>query len=297
MLRDGTVNILARGCENGTHRPSTYTQIVASEMGMRYEDVNWKNSDDPGFDVAPLGASSGLLRNSPPLIRASRKLKQVILECAVKPRMGFMGPALGPLFPGKKAEELDIRDSEVYEKANPANRKPIASVAAFFANELFAWDTSAINREKKYIMGRQAYFVEVEVDPDTGQVEVKNVVISRDCGRVFNPDSCDQQLYGVYQGLGRSATEVIYHDPRTGVKLNDNLIDYPQLTMNDLETIDIHKIETGLGYGPYGMIGLGESATCCTMTITGPAIYNAIGKYVDSFPTTPDKVLKALGKI
>jgi CO/xanthine dehydrogenase Mo-binding subunit len=297
MLRDGTVNILARGCENGTHRPSTYTQIVASEAGMRYEDVNWKNADDPGFDVAPLGSSSGLLRNSPPLVRAARKLKQTILECAVKPRMGMMGPVLGAIFLNKKADELDVRDGEIFEKANPANRKPVSSVAAFFANELFAWDTSAVNKEKKYIMGRQAYFVEVEVDPDTGEVEFKKVVVARDCGRVFNPDSCDQQLYGVYQGLGRSGTEVVYRDPRTGIRLNDNLIDYPQLTMNDIESVEIEKIETGLGYGPYGMIGLGESASCCTMTITGPAIYNAIGKYVDSFPTTPDKVLKALGKI
>ena len=293
MLRDGSVNILARGCENGTHRPSTYTQIVASEIGLRYEDVNWKNNDDPGFDVAGLGSSSGLLRNSPPLIKSSRKLKKIILDCAVSPRMGI----LGPLFPGKKAEELDLRDSEIFEKANPSNRKPVASVAAYFAAQLFAWDSSSINTEKKYIMGRQAYFVEVEVDPDTGETEIKKVVVSRDCGRIFNPDSCDQQLYGVYQGLGRSGTEAIYRDPRTGVKLNDNLIDYPQFTMNDIESVDIEKIETGLGYGPYGMIGLGESASCCTMTITGPAIYNAIGKYIDSFPTTPDKVLRALGKI
>ena len=55
-------------------------------------------------------------------------------------------------------------------------------------------------------MGRQAYFAEVEVDPDTGEVDIKKVVVARDCGRVFNPDSCDQQLYGVYQGLGRSCT-------------------------------------------------------------------------------------------
>jgi len=297
MLRDGTVNIVARGCENGTHRPSTYTQIVATELGMRYEDVNWKHMDDPGFDVAGLGSSSGLLRNSVPLVQASRKLKQIILECAVKPRGGIMGPALGPIFPDKKPEELDLRDSEIFEKVNPAKRKPVTTVAAFFANQLFVMDTGGASTEKKYIMGRQAYFVEVEVDPDTGEIETKKVVIARDCGRVFNPDSCDQQLYGVYQGLGRSSTEVVYHDPRTGIKLNDNLIDYPQLTMNDIQSVDIKKIETGLGYGPYGMIGLGESAACCTMTITGPAIYNAIGKYVDSFPTTPDKVLKALGKL
>jgi CO/xanthine dehydrogenase Mo-binding subunit len=297
MLRDGSVNIVARGCENGTHRPSTYTQIVAAEMGMRYEDVNWKNQDDPGFDAAPLGSSSGLLRNSPPLARGARKLRQIILECAVKPRMGMMGPALGPLFAGKTVADLDLKESLIFEKANPANQKPVSAVAAFFANELFAWDTSAVNSEKKYVMGRQAYFVEVEVDPDTGETEIKKVVVARDCGRVFNPDSCDQQLYGVYQGLGRSSTEVIYRDPRTGIRLNDNLIDYPQLTMNDIGAVEIEKLETGLGYGPYGMIGLGESASCCTMTITGPAIYNAIGKYVDSFPTTPDRVLKALGKI
>ena len=99
MLRDGTVNIVARGCENGTHRPSTYTQIVASEIGMRYEDVNWKNQDDPGFDVAPPGNSSGLLRNSPPLSQCFPEVETDIsgLRCQL-PGMGL----LGPLFPGLK---------------------------------------------------------------------------------------------------------------------------------------------------------------------------------------------------
>jgi CO/xanthine dehydrogenase Mo-binding subunit len=298
MLRDGSVNIVARGCDNGTHRASTYTQITASELGMRYEDVNWKNTvGDPGLDTVGLGASMGLLRNSVPLVQAARKLKKVILECAVKPRPGFMGPTLGPLFPDKEPEELDIRDSVIFEKADWSNKKPASAVAAFFSKELFVTDSGGMNFEEKYIMGRQAYFAEVEVDPDTGEVDIKKVVVARDCGRVFNPDSCDQQLYGVYQGLGRSCTEAVYRDPRTGIQLNDNLIDYPQLTMNDIDSIHIDKIETGLGYGPYGMLGLGESSACCTMTISGPAIYNAIGKYVDSYPTTPDKILKALGKI
>ncbi|HSW56843.1 MAG TPA: molybdopterin cofactor-binding domain-containing protein [Dehalococcoidales bacterium] len=296
MLRDGSVNIVARGCEAGTHRPSTYTQIVASVLGVRYEHVNWKNQDDPGFDVAGLGSSTGLLRNAPPLIKASQKLKKIILDCAVKPRTGFMGPALAPMFPENKSDDLDIQDSEIFEKANPSNRKPVSAVAAFFSTELFAWDSSTINGEEKYNMGRQAYFVEVEVDPDTGEVDIKNIVVSRDCGKVFNPDSCDQQLYGVYQGMGRSITEAIYRDPVTGKQLNDNLIDYPQLTMNDIENIKIIKIETGLGYGPYGMLGIGESSACCAQALSGPAIFNAIGKYVDSFPTTPDKILKALGK-
>jgi CO/xanthine dehydrogenase Mo-binding subunit len=225
-------------------------------------------------------------------------MKQQILEHAVKPNyFPQIGLRINPLFPDKKPEELDLHNSEIFEKANPANRKPVKALAQYFSSQLFAWDSSVRNEEKKYIMTRQAYFLEVEVDPETGETTIKKVVIARDCGKVINPDSCDQQLYGVYQGLGRSCNEVIYHDPRTGVKLNDNLLDYPQYTMNDIDSIDIHKIETGLGYGPYGLVGLGESGAVCTCALSGPAIYNAIGKYVDSFPTTPDKVLKALGKI
>jgi len=45
------------------------------------------------------------------------------------------------------------------------------------------------------------------------------------------------------------------------------------------------------------MYGVGESSAACTHTVTAPAIYNALGKWVLDFPTTPDKILKALGKI
>jgi CO/xanthine dehydrogenase Mo-binding subunit len=297
MRRDGTVNIIARRSETGTHGTSTYPQIIADEIGMRYEDVHWRPHDDPGFDAQVVGGSSGMVWNVPTLVRAARKMKQVILEYAVKPRLPFLGTASPALFADKKPEELDVKNSEIFEKTNPENRRTVAELAALFSNEMFAWDSHPRNMERKYRMARQAYFVEVEVDPETGQTDIKKVVVARDCGKVINPDSCDQQLYGVYQGLGRSSNETIYHDPRTGAKLNDNLIDYPQLTMNDIGSIEIHKIETGLGYGPYGLLGIGESSACCTCALTAPAIYNAIGKYVDSFPTTPDKVLKALGKI
>jgi CO/xanthine dehydrogenase Mo-binding subunit len=298
LRHDGTINILARRAETGTHGTTTYPQIVADEIGMRYEDVYWASQDDSGFDAAPVGNSSGLLWNVPALARSSRKMKLQILEHAVKPIVfPQIGLKVNPLFPGKKPEELDLHNSEIFEKAHPDNRKPVKALAQFFSTQIFAWDSAIRNEEQKYIMTRQAYFLEVEVDPDTGEIDIKKVVIARDCGKVINPDSCDQQLYGVYQGLGRSCNEVVYHDPRTGVKLNDNLIDYPQYTMNDIESIDIQKIETGLGYGPYGLVGLGESSACCTDALSGPAIYNAIGKYVDSFPTTPDKVLRALGKI
>jgi xanthine dehydrogenase molybdenum-binding subunit len=148
-------------------------------------------------------------------------------------------------------------------------------------------------------MVRQCYFMEVEVDPDTGKCDVTNVVIVNDVGRVISPETCNGQQYGgCYMGIGRSNTEAVIYDPLTGVKLNDNLIGYAVAVMNDCSgPVDCHLVETGLSYGPYGSCGLGESAGATTSTLTGPAIYNAIGKYIDNFPTTPQKVLKALGKV
>ncbi|MEM2767650.1 MAG: molybdopterin cofactor-binding domain-containing protein, partial [Candidatus Bathyarchaeia archaeon] len=146
-------------------------------------------------------------------------------------------------------------------------------------------------------MIRQAHFVEVEVDPETGKVDVTNVVVVNDVGRVINPDAVNGQQYGgAYMGLARNHLEAIYYDPLTGVKLNDNLLGYCVPLMNDIGRIDCHIFESGMGYGPYGMAGCSEALGAALSMILGPAVYNAIGKWIDDFPITPEKVLKALGK-
>ena len=147
-------------------------------------------------------------------------------------------------------------------------------------------------------MARQACFVEVEVDTETGQVEVTKLVHPYDVGQSINPDVNDQQLYGgAYQGLGVSATEAIYYDPQTGVKLNDNLIGYPILTILDVGPIETPIVETHLGLSAYGLYGCSEAGKAATAAaLLVPAVYNAIGKWIEETPVTPDRVLKALGK-
>ena len=78
--------------------------------------------------------------------------------------------------------------------------------------------------------------------------------------------------------------------------LNGNLLNYKIPTMLDIGSIDTILVETGMGYGPYGLVGIGEDVATVTPTLIGLAVQNAIGKWVDDFPTTPDKVLKALGR-
>jgi CO/xanthine dehydrogenase Mo-binding subunit len=147
-------------------------------------------------------------------------------------------------------------------------------------------------------MGRQAHFIEVEVDTETGQVDITNAVCVNDVGHCFNPEGVMGQQYGgAVMAFGRSATEEKVFCPNTGVALNYDHINYHIGTMNDFAPAHCLINESHLGYSAYGAFGMGENVGASLSAITSSAIYNAIGKWVLDFPTTPAKVLKALGKI
>jgi CO/xanthine dehydrogenase Mo-binding subunit len=67
--------------------------------------------------------------------------------------------------------------------------------------------------------------------------------------------------------------------------------------MNDYPPAQCSLVETHLGYGPYGSFGIGENIGAAMAAITSSAIYNATGEWILDYPITPDRVLKALGKI
>ena len=139
--------------------------------------------------------------------------------------------------------------------------------------------------------------MEIEVDTETGQIEIINVVNVNDVGKAVSPETVEGQMYGgTYMAVGRALTEEMVWDPNTGVLLNRNLLDYKYATMNDCGPIKTIFLETGLGHGPYGTVGVGEDSATVVPALIGPAVYNAIGKWIDDFPITPDKVLRTLEK-
>jgi len=87
--------------------------------------------------------------------------------------------------------------------------------------------------------------------------------------------------------------EDYFYDKATGVKLNNNMMEYKKPTIVDLAPTEMDLLETRAGNAAYGSNGISHSMTSTYLIIC--AIQNAIGKWVDP-PATPDKVLKALGK-
>ena len=313
MLREGKVAIVGMRCDMGIDTESGFRRCVAAELGLKYEDtvVQQRRSDNGIYRFSNPGGSLGTVSTVPQLIIAARELKQRILQAAVTPRPGFMmRPAQPAMFPGKKPEDLDIKDSMVFEKANPDNKKSITDVlgpsmdgddsgiAHPVAGAVSGLTSDGKPDRTNYIMSRQAHFIEVEVDTETGQVDITNTVCVNDVGHCFNPEGVMGQQYGgAVMAFGRSATEEKVFCPNTGVGLNYDHMYYHIGTMNDHAPVQCILNESHLGYSAYGAYGIGENVGASLSAITSSAIYNATGKWILDFPTTPDKVLKALGKI
>jgi len=325
---DGSVTILGCRCDCGVNAETTYCQIAADELGVPLESVRFKHMDDAGFFPMTPDTSTNLAVNGWAVRNAARILKQKLLETAVARRcVTQLTPGYPPAFPDKRPDELDVKDGVVFEKADPANRMAIGELIGpsgamgpitspvgepiYSGKEGLAFPLRGTppmfdhgwQIQRGCYLGvrlrfcRQAHFMEVEVDPETGAIDVKKIVTVNDVGKVINWDGCEGQAYGgAIMGLGRGMTEEVVYDPKTGVMLNGNLLNYKIPTMMDYGDIETIMVETAMGYGPYGTVGIGEDVATVLPALIGPAVHNAIGVWIDGFPITPDRVLQALGK-
>ena len=310
MFREGKVTIIGLRCDMGIDTESGYRHCVAAEIGLKYEDVlvQEQHSDNSAYSLAQPAGSGGTVNAMSQLVAAAREMKGKILESAATPMPGFMmmGTQSKPAS-SKKPEDFDIKNSMVFEKSDPDRKRPVAQAAGGFfgggtiivhpeANARMGMMPMGMMGQGTYVMSRQAHFIEVEVDAETGLVPVTQIVCVNDVGYIFNRKGAEGQQYGgAVMGIGKSATEEKIYCPKTGVGLNLDHINYHIGTMNDYPVVTCLLNESHLGYGTYGSNGIGENVGAALAAITSSAIYNAIGKWILDYPITPDKVLKACG--
>jgi CO/xanthine dehydrogenase Mo-binding subunit len=307
--RDGSVAVLSLHSDIGVSAVTAYAQIVADELGVNYDDVSFRPFYDVTYFLAVPGASKNLTSNGYVVRKAARLAKQKLLELATKTG-DYSTHIYKPPFEGMKPEELDVKDSVVYVKADPKRKatvKEVVKVGRYGFGDThgpvyaWAWHTQGIylgESAVRHPLMRQAHFMEVEVDPETGEVDITNVVNVNDVGKAINPDACAGQQYGgTFMAVGRNKFEEVVWDPQTGVRLNADLLNYKFATMLDCGPVETILVETGQGWGPYGSCGIGEDIATVVSDLMGPAVYNAIGKWIDEHPITPDKILQAMGKI
>ncbi|MFQ6110531.1 MAG: xanthine dehydrogenase family protein molybdopterin-binding subunit [Nitrospinota bacterium] len=141
-----------------------------------------------------------------------------------------------------------------------------------------------------------AHAAEVAVDLDTGEIRVLKLVACHDVGRAINPLNVEGQIEGgAAMALGYALQEEVL--VKEGRILTPSLAEYLLPTSLDVPDIEPVILESGEGLGPFGSRGIGEPACVVSSAAIGNAVRDAIGVAVKELPMTPERVLRALGRL
>ena len=142
-----------------------------------------------------------------------------------------------------------------------------------------------------------AHFVEVEVDVETGRVNISRYVAAHDAGTIINPKMAENQVRGgVSQMLGFTFSEDMEIDPVTGIPINTSFLEHKSPMILDVPPIEVIFTDVKDPIGPYGAKSLGEPPSIGPAPAIANANYDAIGIRITKLPITSTRILEELNK-
>jgi CO/xanthine dehydrogenase Mo-binding subunit len=295
--QDGTINFRTGLTEYGTGASSGLLQIAAETMHLPLEYLRLEPPDtDYCADTGPTVASRTITVGGRATQMVAGNLHQKLKEVAarmLKCPTADVESAEGT-FSVKGDHQRSVPYLDVVKSAR--DRGVQLKEAGTFTAPKCEYDpeTSQGTTYLQFTYG--AVTAEVEVDTETGQVNVLKLVTAYDVGKAINPLSLQGQIEGgTVQGLGFAVMEELVH--RDGVVLNPNLADYYIPTSVDIPEIKTIILEYPGHLGPYGAKAIGEPPIVLPAPAIVNAIDNAIGVRLTEIPATPDRVLMGLKKL
>lgn len=291
--RDGVIRFRTGLTEYGTGAPSGLIQIAAETMHLPMHYFRLEAPDtDFCKDTGPTVASRTITIGGRAAQMVAGNLHQKLKETAAE-------------MLGCPAKEIESEHERYYSKSNrprTVSYQEVVSYAYKQGTELkeagtftapkceYDPETSQGTTYLQYTYG--AVTAEVEVDTETGRVEVVKMVTAYDIGKAINPLSLEGQIEGgTIQGLGYALMEELIH--KNGIVVNPNLADYYIPTSLDIPEMKNIILEYPGHLGPYGAKAIGEPPIVLPAPAVINAIDNAIGVRLTEIPATPDRVLMA----
>ena len=283
---EGGVDLIVGTYSHGQGHATAYAQIVAETLGLDVERMRLVQGDT---DVVEFGGGTGGSRSSQmggvALLRAAKGVVEKGAEIAAealqvaRPRIRF--------------------EAGVYRVADGSEQMSLvetARLAPTIAGEPLG-ETQRYDRGSGYTFPNGCHVAEVEIDHDTGVVEVVNYTAVDDCGRVINPLLAAGQVHGgVAQGLGQALHETVHYDT-TGQLLTGSYLDYGIPRANQLPAIDVSFHEVPEPTNDLGVKGIGEGGACGAPPAIVHAVLDALrpfGVEAIDMPLTPEKIWRLL---
>ena len=282
---DGTVTVFAGTQNFGMGHETVYAQIAADRLGIDFDAIRFVDGDTArvkegfgshGSRSTRIGGTACVM-GADLMVERGRTLAGEMLE-APGDDIGYDAGVFG---------------------VEGTNRSVTLAEVAQFATER----GEALSGERRFTtergsLGNGAAACELEVDPETGAVDIVRYVIVCDTGRTINPTLAEGQLHGgAAQGIGQAALEQVVYDPETGQNLTGSFMDYAIPRADDLPALEVVLTEVAETDNPLGVKGIAEGPT----TGAPPAVMGAVrdalstvGTTAIDMPVTPESVWRAI---
>ncbi len=291
---DGTASVVTGSPDIGGSRASM-AMITAEVLGLEVNDVRPVVSDTDSIGHTDVtGGSRVTFATGMAVYNAAQDAVRQLKERAAK-------------LWERKPEDIDFIDGKVVLKAGASEPPPGdkgKSTTPMTVKEI----ATRLARTGGPITGRAsvstggigvgpafaATLVDLEVDPDTGKVQILRCTVAQDAGRAIHPSYVEGQMQGgTAQGIGWALNEEYVYD-KQGHLRNSGFLDYRMPTCLDLPMIETCVVEVPNPIHPLGVRGVGEVSIVPPPAAVANAIYRAIGVRLTELPMSPPRVLKAV---
>ena len=282
----------------GQGSSTVLAQMIAEVLGVGMDDVNLVCMDTM---LAPMDNGTYDSR----VTHGAGHAVKYAAQDAKKKLLDMIANELGV-----RAAHLDLKAGHVFNIYKPSQKIPLRDAVMRYQNSigtLFGTGEYTPPQPKATYPGNligpspafgfTAHVVEVDIDLETGKIRIPRYWEAGDCGQAINPMSVRGQVAGaISMGLGQALYEEMVYD-REGRLLNANFRDYRIPTAADMPVLDLESVESYDPAAPFGNKETGECPTTAVIPAVLNAIHDAIGVRITEVPVTPEKILKALGKI
>ena len=292
VFPSGKVVVTSGAGAQGQGVRTILAQIAAEQLGVDPEEVLVEIGDTAAF---PMGMSTVGSRTT---VTAGSSVHLAAVEVRDKAlRLAAEALECAP-------SDLELADGAARIKGVPDRSVPLAELARRLAGQVAvpgpAGFTPGLEASAYHIVERPVYAnganaAIVEVDPDTGRVEVKDYFVAHDCGTLVNPALVDGQIVGgVAHGISNVLFERMIYDRETGQPQTTNYGEYLLISAPEMPRMHLAHMETPSPWNPLGVKGAGEGGTIPCLAAVVSAIEDAIGAKVNEYPLSPEQVLQLL---
>jgi aerobic carbon-monoxide dehydrogenase large subunit len=294
VLPEGVVEVPLGAISQGQGHETVFAQVVAERLGLPFEAVRivMGDTDRVAKGVGTFAsrsmvrAGSAALEASDGVVAAGRAMAAHLLEAAAGD-IEYRDGAFTVVGTDRSVGIFELARAAAAGRLPPA-LGPTLGAATMHENPAFAFANGC-------------EVCELEVDPETGAVQIVALTIVDDSGRSVNPMIVHGQMHGAAaQGIGQALTERCVYDPASGQLLSGSFLDYAIPRADDLPSISVTSRDVPSPTNPLGVKGAGEGATVGAPGAVIHAILDALAPlgvaHID-MPATPERVWQAIQQV